>query len=166
MLSLLCTTFTLGCGTDPVHDRAVEELGAEDPRVPPGPLHRPGQPCGVCHGGAGPAKGTFILSGTIFATSGSGEVLPAATVRFIDWVGAQGSTVTNCAGNFFVRTDGPAPKWPLWLRVEQNGIVADMQSAIFREGSCNTCHGGASPRTAAPVYLSEQPFARTDAGCP
>lgn len=159
--------FTVGCGADPVHERAVQELGPENPNIDPGPLHRPGQPCGVCHGGAGPAKGTFILSGTVFATPAGEEVLPGATVRFIDWVGAQGSTVTNCAGNFFVRADAPAPKWPLWLRVEQNGIASEMQSAVFRDGSCNTCHKIApTPNSTGRVYLSEQPFARTDAGCP
>jgi hypothetical protein len=148
-----------------VHRRAVDELGAEDPAVPPGPLHRPGQPCGVCHGGAGPAEDAFVLSGTVFATPDGGEVLPGATVRYIDWVGRQQSVVTNCAGNFFVR--GPAPTWPVWVRVEYGGTVAEMQSAIFRDGSCNTCHRlTPTPRHAPRVFLSEQPFPIADAGCP
>lgn len=157
----------LSCGSDPVHERAVEDLGPEDAAVAPGPLHRPGQPCNVCHGGKGPAKSELALSGTVFAMPSSGEVLPGATVRFIDWVGGQRSTVTNCAGNFFVRAEELTPKWPLWVRVEHAGIVADMQSAIFREGSCNACHTApATARNAGQVFLSETPFTRAATGCP
>lgn len=155
------------CGRDPLHDRDVEALGPEDPSVEPGPLHRRGQPCSVCHGGDGPAKSTFVLSGTVYAIAGADDALPGATVRYIDWVGAQGSIVTNCAGNFFLRADEAAPRWPIWLRLQQGEMVADMQSAVFREGSCNACHTAvASPRTTGRVYLSEQPFAALDAGCP
>lgn len=153
---------------DPTHERAVEELGPEDPSVKPSELHRPGQPCSVCHGGIGPAKSTFLLAGTIYATPDGGQALPGANVRFIDWVGAQGSSTTNCAGNFFVRADQADKfKWPMWMRVEQNGTVADMRSAVFREGSCNTCHKAtATARNTLPVYLSEQPVRLLAEGCP
>lgn len=155
------------CGPDPLHERDVEALGPEDPAIEPGPLHRRGQPCSVCHGGDGPAKSTFVLSGTVFAVADAGDVLPGATVRYIDWVGAQGAVVTNCAGNFFLRTEQAAPRWPIWLRLEHGDKVADMQSAVFREGSCNACHTAtATPKTMGRVYLSEQPFAVLDAGCP
>src|SRR5450432_160855 len=49
----------VGCG-DPVHDTAVSALGPEAPGVPKGPLHRPGQPCVLCHGPQGSAT-TFLL---------------------------------------------------------------------------------------------------------
>jgi hypothetical protein len=54
----------VGCD-DPVHDDAVTALGGEDPNVPIGALHRPGQPCLVCHGGSGPAALAFSVGGTV-----------------------------------------------------------------------------------------------------
>ena len=56
----------LGCN-DATHDEEVAALGAEDPAVPPGPDHRPGQPCLTCHGGIGPAKQQFSIGGTVYA---------------------------------------------------------------------------------------------------
>ena len=47
-LAALATTCTL----DPVQSEAVADLGGEAPGVAPGPLHRPGQPCLVCHDGS------------------------------------------------------------------------------------------------------------------
>ncbi len=44
------------CGGDPVHDEEVAALGPEPGGGAPGPEHRPGQPCLVCHGGSGPAS--------------------------------------------------------------------------------------------------------------
>ena len=56
--------------TDPVRDQQIERLGGEDPRVPPGPEHRPGQPCVLCHSDGGPASDLkFAIAGTIFETS-------------------------------------------------------------------------------------------------
>lgn len=163
----LAAATVVACGSDPIHERSVEELGPEDPNVPVGPLHRAGQPCDACHGGKGPAKSEFLLSGTIYATEAATDPLPNATVRFIDYIGNQGSAVTNCAGNFFVPVGALSPRWPLWFRVEQGDLVADMQSASFRERSCNECHRApAGARTTKPVYLSERPFERDLTGCP
>ena len=53
--------------SNPVHDNEVAALGPEDPSVPPGPDHRPGQPCLVCHGGSGPASAQFAVGGTVYA---------------------------------------------------------------------------------------------------
>ena len=46
----------LGACVDETHELQVQALGGEAPGVPKGPLHRPGQPCLVCHGEAGPAS--------------------------------------------------------------------------------------------------------------
>ena len=51
---------------DPVHDQEVAALGGEAPGVSPGPTHRPGQPCNVCHGGVGPANLRFSVAGTVY----------------------------------------------------------------------------------------------------
>ena len=61
-------SFATSC-TDPVRDRAIERLGAEDPAVAIGPEHRPGQPCVLCHSEGGPASGKpFAIAGTVFET--------------------------------------------------------------------------------------------------
>lgn len=157
---------SMACDSDPVRERAIAELGEESASVPPGPLHRPGQACGLCHGAAGPAKSVFVLSGTVYATPTGSKPVAGVKVRVIDWVGAQWSTVTNCAGNFFVRNDEFTPKWPVWFRIEQEQRSAEMQSASFREGSCNACHAAeATPRTTHHVYLSDEDFVPPDVGC-
>ena len=72
-----------GC-KDPVHDDAVSALPPEDPSVPPGPLHRPGQPCLVCHDGGGPGSLVFGTAGTIFQDQTDLTPLVAATVQLSD----------------------------------------------------------------------------------
>jgi hypothetical protein len=128
----------LSCGTDPLRENAVEALGGEQPGVAPGPLHRPGQPCAVCHSEEGDAP-AFVLAGTVFRTPTSGP-LAGATVRFIDATGAQYATRSNCVGNFFVRKAEFDPKRPLWVKIEHEGKSIEMRSAIFREASCAACH--------------------------
>ena len=63
----LLTWALVGCFVDPVHDEQVAALGPEPAGESPGPLHRPGQPCLVCHGGLGPAHQSFSVAGTVFA---------------------------------------------------------------------------------------------------
>ena len=59
------------CADDPVDDMAVAALGDEVPNIPPGPYHRAGQPCSVCHGGQGPASTVFSMAGTVFNANGA-----------------------------------------------------------------------------------------------
>src|ERR1700683_3328645 len=49
-LAMLVGALMVGC--NPVLDDAIADLGPEKPGVHPGPLHRPGQPCLLCHDGA------------------------------------------------------------------------------------------------------------------
>ena len=112
-LAIVAIVGAVGCG-DPVRERSIEQLGGEDPRTPVGPLHRPGQPCLVCHGDEGPAESHFSFAGTVFQRQGSAVSLHDARVRFIDSTGAQYTVTTNCAGNFYVGASNYQPVWPVW----------------------------------------------------
>lgn len=143
----------LGC-SDPVHDRAVESLGPEAPNVPIGPLHRPGQPCGECHGELGPAHRAFSLSGTVYRANSGDEPEHGLSVRAIDSRGLQHTLKTNEAGSFFATSDEYAPVFPVWIKLERDEQVVEMRSAISREISCATCHG----RVGAPAKVGQVYF--------
>jgi hypothetical protein len=146
------------CASDPLRERKLAELGDETPGIPVGPLHRAGQPCGVCHGPEGPADSDFALSGTLYETPRAlSPLVENATIRFIDWTGRQYRTTSNVAGNFFVRREDYDPIWPLWVKIERSDKMVEMRSAVFRETSCGTCHADpASPSTVGHIYLTEE----------
>ena len=147
---------SIGCN-DPVRNTAIDELGGEAPGVPAGPLHRPGQPCLVCHGGEGPADGDFALAGTLYQRQSKSDPLHDARVDFIDSVGDEYSVVSNCAGNFWVGAENYRPVWPVWVKVEYQGDSVEMTSAVFRDGSCGSCHGDpASPSQVGYVYFADE----------
>ena len=52
-LAFSAAASALAACVDESHELQVQALGAEVPGVPMGPLHRPGQPCLVCHGDQG-----------------------------------------------------------------------------------------------------------------
>jgi hypothetical protein len=142
---------------DPVHEDAVERLGPEIAGVAPGPLHRPGQPCGLCHGPRGPAEDTFALAGTVFERREGTEPAVGVTVRLIDGSGRQYSVRTNRAGNFYFSPSSFEPEWPVWIRLERDGREVEMASAIHRERSCGACHADpAGPAAVGHVYLTEE----------
>ena len=143
-----------GCG-NPSIDVIVKDLGEEDPNVPPGPLHRPGQPCVACHGPYYGASPRFSIAGTIFAseTKKPNETTPVpvegAVVYLIDTRGSTQTPTTNCAGNFWVNAEY-APQFPVAVQVQcpdpttKAPVTTNtMQGRISREGSCNACHRGA-----------------------
>lgn len=150
------------CG-DPVHEQRVASLGEEAPGVPPGPLHRPGQPCGACHGDEGAAEPLFSVSGTVYVSPGGDAPLPGVRVRLVDARGVSHVTETNCAGNFFLTPSELAPQYPLWVALERGDEVVEMRSAISRETSCAGCHARpASPRSPGPVYFFDSADAATE----
>jgi hypothetical protein len=137
---------------DPVGDEERAALGPETPGVHPGPLHRPGQPCLVCHDGAFGDPPQFTVAGTIYATPSSPVGLEGATVRLVDSSGGAFTTqATNPAGNFYVTPDEWNPVFPLsGISVTSTSAgFAIMQSDIGRDGACASCHvnpaGPASP---------------------
>jgi hypothetical protein len=139
--------------TDPVRDKRIEELGGEDPAVPPGPDHRPGQPCLACHSEEGPAKAKFAVAGTVYQTPSAGARGAAGvTVKFVDGegYGPARDPVTSESGNFFVPKGDWDVAFPfrvgLYKPPEAKPLVV-MQTTVNREGSCNFCH---KPNVAPP----------------
>jgi hypothetical protein len=150
---------------DPLKERAVEALGPEALDVPVGPLHRPGQPCVVCH--EGEVARAFSLGGTVYIAPDSEEPAPGASVDLVDASGARFEALTNCAGNFFVLPEDFQPVYPLWaaLRLGSHEIV--MESPIHEDGSCAGCHGmKAGPESAGRVYVFPIAPELIDGRCP
>src|SRR5689334_11225211 len=61
----LAAALLAGCG-NPVQDARIAALGPEDPNVPPSNVHRPGQPCLLCHGPYKGASPEMTVAGTIY----------------------------------------------------------------------------------------------------
>lgn len=160
-LVLLAVLGVAGCN-DPVRDDAIDALGGEAPGVPEGPLHRPGQPCVLCHGGSGPGDSDFIFAGTVYQTDGPPVPLEGVLVRLIDARGVKYETGTNCAGNFFVQAADYEPEFPVWAKViygVAGGVPVQqvMSSPIYRERSCATCHGDPKGReSTGHIYVAPE----------
>jgi hypothetical protein len=166
LFSLLA--FLGGC-SDPALQAEIAALGPEALDVPIGALHRPDQPCVVCHQEGGNAS-PFLVGGTVhFAED---EVQPVASVEvvLIDADGKTHRTTTNCAGNFFVRAGEWRPRVPIWTSLRAGDHEIQMESPIYREGSCAVCHfRPAGPRSAGHVFLSDdplEPVALPPSSCP
>ena len=148
---------SLAC-RDPVREMAMAALGGEASGVPPGPLHRPGQPCLVCHDGG--EASVFSVAGTVYARADGAVPLNKVTVELVDSDGHAAKPSTNCAGNFFLRPDELLPHYPLWVTLAVGTQKIDMESPIYREGSCAPCHTDPKGRASAGhVYflLDENP---------
>jgi hypothetical protein len=161
----LASLLAAGCA-NPVHDDEVAALGPEDPNVPRGPLHRPGQPCLTCHGGEGPAGAQFSLGGTIYETRWSQAPAVGALVQVEDIGGNYWTVPTNEVGNFFVGADHFVPLYPIKLNVFSADltITQNMQTYSARQGSCAACHAlPFGPTSPGPVYLQT---ALADGGTP
>jgi hypothetical protein len=146
----------LSC-SDPVHDQEVAALGPEAPNVPQGPLHRPGQPCNVCHGGIGPANLRFSVAGTVYQYAVSpSPAANGATVQLEDSTGSTWHSTTNAAGNFYVLQSDWAPTYPMTVPgVVYSGTTVTMSTLDNREGSCATCHTMTpGPGSAGQVYIN------------
>ena len=139
------------CGLDPVHDKAISALGPEVEGVEPGPDHRPGQPCLVCHGGDGPAGQHFTVAGTIFRAANENPPvgMPNAHVVLVDSAGYEPPfpIVTSASGNFYITKSDWDPVFPLRVRVDYTAKksgpypgISPMTSMIGRDGSCASCH--------------------------
>jgi hypothetical protein len=135
----LVASLATGC-FDPVHADRVDALGPEAPGVSPGPFHRPGQACTVCHGGRGPGSPTFDLAGTAFETQSEVVPLIGGTVRLVDEQGRSLAIGTNEAGNFWVGESELLLSFPIWASVELGNERVEMQTPIFRARSCAECH--------------------------
>ena len=153
--TLLIATLA-GCG-DPVQDNAIEALGPEAPGVPKGPLHRPGQPCVLCHSEAGNAQ-PFSFAGTVYVDANSMIPIDDVRVSLIDLFGREFTTTTNCAGSFIVLPQEYQLDGPTWVSLRREEVLREMQTPIYRDGSCTGCHyDPAGPASAGHVYLIDDP---------
>lgn len=152
---------TTSCIGQSPEDRRREAQGsAPDGDV----LHRPGQPCLVCHSDKyDPGGEAFVIAGTIYQhpDDPNDQGLAGAQVSLIDSEDREFSAYTNAAGNFMIKvdpnltepvatTDGRLkvpfePKFPLTVAVIYQGVDKSMDSMIWREGSCASCHHGSTP---------------------
>ena len=119
----------------------IAALGPEDPNEPPGPNHRAGQPCVLCHSEGGPASATpFAVAGTIYETRALNS--PGAEGSVVDFIDRGGTAPrrrprTGASGNFFVlASDWPERVYPFsvrLLRADEEGTlqtVAKMKTTI------------------------------------
>ena len=132
---------------DPVHDDAVAALGPEAPGVRRGPLHRPGQPCLLCHDGSLGDPQRFTVAGTVFERSGTTVGAQDVTVALLDANGSSAQLTTNAAGNFYTTPGQYDPTFPLRVTVTAaGGNAVKMQTLIEGNGttepngSCASCH--------------------------
>ncbi len=137
----LAAAAALSCG-DPAHTNVVDSLGPEKPGVPPGPTHRPGQPCLACHGGSGPAGAQFSIGGTAYykqVTADAGldpsNALVNGTVTLTDAKGKTFSVQTNEVGNFFIRLSQWAPVNPIG-GLATDGAVGGVQMPGLPPPTC------------------------------
>jgi hypothetical protein len=150
-------TIGLGC-EDPVRDGAEAALGPEAPGVPKGPLHRPGQPCLVCHDPQGKGAPAFAMAGTVYSDEDTLVPVNEATVVLQDGAGHTQTASTNCAGNFILRPGELTLQYPIWVTMQGAGQTIDMESPIYRDGSCASCHTDPkSPTSAGHVFLLANP---------
>ena len=120
-------------------------------------MHRPGQPCLVCHrdGGEGP---TFTVAGTVFRDPAGLVPVQDAMVVLIDAMQARITATTNCVGNFYLTPRDASPTLPMWTTVELGTIRIDMESAMHLDGDCGACHGDpVTQAQAGHVFLTDDP---------
>jgi hypothetical protein len=170
LLACALVAAPLGCA-DPVHDQLVASLGPENPGVPPGPLHRPGQPCLACHDGTGPASMAMVFGGTAYEHYNQPVPLVAAQVVFTDSSMVEYVTATNCAGNFWVETTDWTPTFPVHVEVVYSyhgSMPIAMRTHMGRAASCATCHTGTnSATTVEQVYFDgDGTMSFPPSGCP
>jgi hypothetical protein len=162
-LTAIASACALLGACDPVHQDQIAKLGGERAGVPKGPLHRPGQPCLVCHGGKGPGSPDFTVAGTIYRQRDSLTPAVGAQVLMTDAFGRSFTAITNQAGNFYLRSAQFDPAYPLSVKLCTGAgcdPLADpptampMKTHIGREGSCAACHTDPEGRSSAGhIYL-------------
>lgn len=142
----LALVVVLAC--NPVHNEQVSALPGEVPGVPHGPLHRPGQPCLLCHG-------DFNVAGTVFANPDDRTPATGVSVTLVDSQNSTFVATTNEAGNFFVRTNEWTPVYPMKVSITSNGVTTSMTANVGKNGACAACHSDpVAPFSPGHVYVS------------
>ena len=139
---------------DPVRDDAVAALGGEASGVRPGPQHRPGQPCLLCHDGSLGSPQEFSIAGTVFMQPTGTQPARGATVELQAADGASIAVGTNAAGNFYLTPGRFDPVFPLQVSVTFRGERVEMLTNINRGGACGGCHNPeVGPDSPGHVYV-------------
>jgi uncharacterized membrane protein YgcG len=142
----------VSCRRDPVPQAAIDDLPPEDPGGP-SELHRPGQPCVLCHSEYEGADPALAVGGTVWQQNPTTLELGPVEGVFVtvyDSAGASQKACTNSAGNFFVRLeDWNDAKFPFTVQVGNRF----MRSLIGRERSCAGCH-----KLATKTRVDRDPF--------
>jgi hypothetical protein len=125
---------------DPVQSDAIAALGGEAPGVHPGPFHRPGQPCLLCHDGALGNPGEFSVAGTVFTNPTDSQPARGARVELTAADGSRSTQTSNAAGNFYIPAQSWRPKYPLQVSISFESSKVSMTSNIGRDGACASCH--------------------------
>lgn len=151
-------TASTGC-FDPVVSNEVSALGGEASGVRRGPLHRPGQPCLLCHDGALGDPPAFSVAGTVFNDPVDMGGADNAAILLIDSDGKSPPEMpmTNAAGNFYLTPDEWSPVFPLTKVgvISAEGVAVTMYSESGRSGGCATCHvSPAGPTSPGPVCIT------------
>ena len=138
------------CRYDPVPQKQIDDLPTEEDTSE---LHRPGQPCVLCHSEYEGADPPLAIGGTIFSQNLETQLVapvPGVFVNLYDARGDPQKACTNEAGNFWVKLeDWPDAVFPLRVRVGDQR----MRSLIGRERDCAICHRAARvdrPRESGP----------------
>ncbi|MGH7272307.1 MAG: hypothetical protein ACREJ3_17905 [Polyangiaceae bacterium] len=164
VLTVSAIVVSLAC-VDATHDEQVAALGPEDPGVPTGPTHRPGQPCLVCHGSSGPASQQFSVAGTVVAVRSQSAPAPGVTVQIEDINDSIFTATTNSAGNFYVPFDQWQPTYPTQMQVSRGALSQQMNTHVGRDGSCAGCHTEPEgPTSPGAVYLALTPSGLPEGG--
>lgn len=151
---VMLATSGLGANCDPVHDDLKASLGDEAPGVREGPLHRPGQPCTVCHDGQIGDPSEFSVAGTVFQNQNDRVGAEGAVVTMYSSDGKIYRATTNEAGNFYVSPQEFDVAYPMKTDVLYKGITVQMTTNIGRDGACNQCHTDpAGPTSPGHVYI-------------
>jgi hypothetical protein len=154
-LAIVAMVVVLASCVDATHDEQVQALGGEAAGVAPGPDHRPGQPCLVCHGGEGPASSQFSVAGTVYAVFKASPPAVGAQVQVEDITGAVRVPLTNSVGNFYISAGDWQPTYPIQMQVSLGPASNQMLTHVGREGSCAACHQSeVGPASPGPVYVA------------
>ena len=162
------TLLGAGAGCDPVVDDAVAALGPEKPGVPPGPTHRPGQPCLLCHDGSLFHPHQFTVAGTVFQRTDTVDPAVGVQVDLTDIRGAVTTVTANMAGNFYLTPAQYDPTFPLQVSLRSGSTLVAMETLIEGNGTvepnggCASCH--ADP--AGPSSPGHVAVALPDGGAP
>ena len=152
---------TIGSSCDPYYDEQIGALGGEAPNVRKGPLHRPGQPCLLCHDGAMGNPPAFSVAGTVYEDQKGTTPAVGATVIMTNAGSKKESyrTTTNAAGNFYVTPNQYVPLNPMSVYVEYGPQPAYMIGHVGRDGSCAGCHKDpAGPSSPGHIYANGAPL--------